>query len=95
MNPQEMRDKMMVYICCFEIETNEGVQVRTMKAPRLVLEREYTALVNEAARCDFPVRVKISRSEPFWNQYDDEWVEREYSIEFANNAYVELYGELE
>lgn len=24
MNPQEMRDKMMVYICRFEIETNDG-----------------------------------------------------------------------
>lgn len=94
MNPQEMQEKMTVYICRFEIETDEGMQVRTMKAPRLILEREFTSLVNDAARCEFPVRVKISRTEPFWNQFDDEWVEREYNIEFANNAYVSLHGEL-
>lgn len=93
MNPQAIHEKMAVYVCTFEIRTDDGVQTRVMKAPRLMLEREFISLVNDVANCTFPVKVKMSRTEPVWNQFDNEWVEREYSIEFANNAYADSHDE--
>ena len=89
----QIEEKMEVFVCLFEIEVDGIIQHRRMKAPRLFLEQEYTSLVYEAAQDQRPVRVKISRTEPVWNQFDQEWVEREYSIDFANNAYVALHKE--
>ena len=89
----QMEEKMEVFVCLFEIEINGVPQHRRMKAPRLFIEQEYASLVYEAAQNPRPVRVKISRTDPVWNQFDQEWVEREYSIDFANNAYVALHKE--
>jgi len=89
----QIEEKMEIFICQFEIEVDGAIQHRRMKAPRLFLEQEYISLVYGAAQDSRPVRVKISRTEPIWNQYDQEWAEREYSIDFANNAYVALHKE--
>lgn len=89
----QMEEKMEIFVCLFEIEVDGVVQHRKMKAPRLFLEQEYTSLVYEAAQDPRPVRVKMSRTEMVWNQFDQEGVEREYSIDFVNNAYAALHKE--
>lgn len=82
-----MDEMMTIYECRFEIQTNNGIRTQIVTAPRLLLERKILSLINDAAQCPEPVKVKVSRKEPFWNQFINKWSEREYSIEFTNNAY--------
>lgn len=39
-----------------------------------------------------PIKVAIRRPIPIWSQFDQQWFDREASIEFKNNAYVAKYG---
>lgn len=82
-----MDEMMTVFECRFEIQTVNGTRTQIMTAPRFMLEQKILSLLKDASYSTKPVRVKISRKEVFWNQFDNKWSEREYSIEFTNNAY--------
>ena len=82
-----MDEMMTVFECRFEIQTVNGTRTQIMTAPRFMLEQKILSLLKDASYSTKPVRVKISRKEAFWNQFDNKWSEREYSIEFTNNAY--------
>lgn len=82
-----MDEMMTVFECRFEIQTVNGTRTQIMTAPRFMLEQKILSLLKDASYSTKPVRVKISRKEAFWNQFDNKWAEHEYSIEFTNNAY--------
>ncbi|MDB7829212.1 hypothetical protein [Intestinimonas butyriciproducens] len=86
-------DMFKVFTCKMEIEYNSTVKVQTIQAPAIMIQNEFMAVVEEVARATYPVRVKLSREVPVYSQFDRDWLERECSIEFRNNAYISAYGE--
>ena len=87
----QLHEKMQVFTCEFEVWVGERIQRRTIQAPRLMLEQEFMSLMQNAVSAEAPVKIKMSRCESIYNQFDGEWVEREHSVTFANNAYTAIY----
>lgn len=86
-------DMFEVFTCKMEIEYNSIRKVQTIQAPAIMIQNEFMAVVEEVARAAYPVRVKLSREVPVYSQFDRDWLKRECSIEFRNNAYISAYGE--
>lgn len=93
MYAEHLHEKMEIFLCTFEIVVGENTQWRTLEAPRIMLEREFMSLVNEAANSTLPIKVKMSRKFPLWNQFDNQWVEQENSITFMNHTYTDAHPE--
>jgi hypothetical protein len=77
------------YEVMFEVTVGDKVDVRIMEAPRIVLEHEFTQLVEQAARYTKPVKVRMSRKVPIYDPLDKTTIEREHSVEFTNKAWNE------
>ena len=86
-------ERMEAHACTLYIEANGQIQHRTLTAPRMVLEGEFMSLVNQAIHSEFPVMIKMSRQVPIYNDFDDQWIEREHYMLFKNNAYIQMNGE--
>lgn len=86
-------DMFEVFTCKMEIEYNSIRKVQTIQAPAIMIQNEFMAVVEEVARAAYTVRVKLSREVPVYSQFDRDWLKRECSIEFRNNAYISAYGE--
>ena len=80
-------EQMKNYACTLEADVNGNVQKRTMTAPRMMLEGEFMSLIQQAAQHPDPVKVTMSRIVPVYDELTGEWVQREQSITFKNNAY--------
>ena len=93
MYTNHLHEKMEIFVCTFEIIVGENTQWRTLEAPRIMLEREFISLVNEAANNPNPIKVKMSRKVPIWNPFDNQWIEQENSITFMNNVYTNAHPE--
>ena len=85
-----MNEQMEVFDCIFEIEQNGNVQRQRMEAPRIMLEQQFIQLVQQAANNTSPIRIKMCRNVPVWNQFENKWKSIENSVTFANIAYGEL-----
>lgn len=68
-----------------EPNNRDGYIAEFMGIPIQVI-RDNNVLENE------PIKVAIRRPIPIWSQFDQQWLDREASIEFKNNAYVAKYG---
>lgn len=82
-----INNQMEVFAVTLEVEMNGKIQRQTMQAPRFVLEQQFVSLVQQAYESRVPVRVKMSMNVPIWIQFENRWVEREHSVEFANQAW--------
>jgi len=89
----QLHEKMEVFACTIEVEANGAVQVQRVQMPRLMIEREFMALVQHAANDSRPIKVKLSREVPVYDQFEQRWLERENSITFSNNAYISSHKE--
>ena len=64
-----------------------------MQAPRAALEQQFLNLVQQAAQSNKPVKIKISRRIPIYDNFEKKWIERESSLVIANNIYIKVKGE--
>lgn len=64
-----------------------------MQAPRAVLEQQFVSLIQQATQSNKPIRLKMSRKVPVYDDFNDKWIERGNSVVFANNAYIKVKGE--
>lgn len=76
-----------VFDCTFDIEVNGDMQRSSMQAPRMIIEKQFIQFVQQASQTNSPVKIKMSRMVPVYDDMRDEWIERENSIVFTNNAY--------
>lgn len=83
-----INQSMEIYACTIEIEQNGNVQRTIIEAPRIMLEQQFINLVEQAANSHNPIRVKISREVPIYNNFNNEWTKIENNIVFENNAYI-------
>ena len=86
-----MFNKMNVFRVLFEIEIDGKTQRQTIEAPQFMIEQQFLLYVEQAANATLnPVKIKMSRSVPVWNQIEKKMVNQEHSIIFTNFAYKNL-----
>ena len=90
---EKIREQMEVFECTFDIEVEDRIQHQTVQAPRVALEKQFLGLAKQAAKSNKPMRVKMSRQIPIYDNFDKKWIVRENSVAFANNAYIKVKGE--
>lgn len=88
-----LHERFEVFDVDFEVTTSRGMRVSNMSAPRVILEQQFLSLVQEAYGMPEPVKVKMKRMIPIYSKFDNCWYDREYSIEYVNQAYTRSYGE--
>ena len=59
-----------------------------MQAPRMLIEQQFLQLIQQAANLQTPIKVKMSRIEQIYDNFDQKMVDRENSVSFMNNAYL-------
>lgn len=90
---ERIREQMEVFECTFDIEVEDRIQHQTVQAPRAALEQQFLGLAQQAAQSNKPVKVKMSRKVPIYDNFDKKWIEQENFVAFANNAYIKVKGE--
>ena len=90
---EKIREQMEVFECTFDIEVEDRIQHQTVQAPRVALAQQFLGLAQQAAKSNKPMRVKMSRKIPIYDNFDKKWIVRENSVAFANNAYIKVKGE--
>lgn len=90
---EKIREQMEVFECTFDIEVEDRIQHQTVQAPRVALGQQFLGLAQQAAKSNKPMRVKMSRQIPIYDNFDKKWIVRENSVAFANNAYIKVKGE--
>lgn len=90
---EKIREQMEVFECTFDIEVEDRIQRQTVQAPRVALEQQFLGLAQQAAKSNKPMRVKMSRQIPIYDNFDKKWIVRENSVAFENNAYIKVKGE--
>lgn len=83
-----LHQHMEIYTCTLEVEQNGNVQRQTIEAPRIMLEQQFINLMQQASKVNNPIKIKMSRKVPTYNNYADEWVDLEHYILFENDAYI-------
>ena len=86
----DLDQQIEMFACVFEIEANGNIRRQRIEAPRMIIEQQFMSLVQQAANNTTPIRVKMSRMESVWNQFDNVWVDVENSIEFTNIAWESI-----
>ena len=82
-----------LYDVIFEITEGDNVRKQQMQAPRIIIEQQFLQLMQQAANVQIPVKIKLSRTEQIYNNFDQKFIEQENSITFMNNVYTAQRGE--
>lgn len=90
---ERIREQMEIFECTFDMEVENDIQHQVVQAPRAALEQQFLSLVQQAAQSSKPVKVKMSREVPIYDNFDKKRIERENSVAFANNTYIKTKGE--
>lgn len=80
-------EEMEMFVCSLEIENGQRKTIQTINAPRFVLQQQFISLVQEASKSAIPIRIKMSRKVPIYDNFDNQWIEREASVTFENKSY--------
>lgn len=74
----------------FEIEqAGQPVQTQVTQAPQMFIQQQFLDFVQQAARANFSVRIKMYRNGDVYNDIKDTYKTMEYSIEFKNKAWLD------
>ena len=86
-----------LYDVIFEITEGDNVRKQQMQAPQIIIEiiieQQFLQLMQQAANVQIPVKIKLSRTEQIYNNFDQKFIAQENSITFMNNAYTAQRGE--
>lgn len=82
-----------LYDVIFEITEGDNVRKQQMQAPRIIIEQQFLQLMQQAANVQIPVKIKLSRTEQIYNNFDQKFIEQENNITFMNNTYIQLKGQ--
>lgn len=81
---------MEIFACKFEIEQDNQVRQQILEAPRIMIERQFISLVEQASQIASPIKIKVSRMIDVHDKFDDKWIERENHLIFKNNACLNI-----
>lgn len=83
-----------IFQCMFELTIDDKIQVKEMQVPRMMAEQEFKRIMREAMHDTKPVKIRLTVKKKLYDEIEREWIERDNSITFANNAYIQKYGDL-
>ena len=81
------QEQLELYYCMFEIEANNNKQQQSIQAPRIMIEQQFVSLVEQAANSNSPVRIRMSRKVPIYDDMTGESTEQEIDVVFTNIAW--------
>jgi hypothetical protein len=82
-----------LYDVIFEITEGNNIRKQQMQAPRIIIEQQFLQFMQQAANVQIPVKIKLSRTEQIYDNFDQKFIDQENSITFMNNAYTAQRGE--
>ena len=82
-----------LYDVILEITEGNNIRKQQMQAPRIIIEQQFLQLMQQAANVQIPVKIKLSRTEQIYDNFDQKFIDQENSITFMNNAYTAQRGE--
>lgn len=82
-----------LYDVIFEITEGDNVRKQQMQAPRIIIEQQFLQLMQQAVNVQIPVKIKLSRTEQIYDNFDQKFIEQENNITFMNNTYIQLKGQ--
>jgi hypothetical protein len=79
----------------YYIEVTMGCDVRTgqITTPPFIAKEEFKSLVMQLAHDVRPCKVKFSKPERIWVQFEQRFKELDLYVEFTNNAWEDSYAE--
>lgn len=82
-------DVFETYEVTFEIYIeNKLVKKQTIEAPRAMIETSFIQTVNQIARDKRPMKIRMSRPEVIWDDFENKQKVLENVVVFGNNAMI-------
>ena len=88
-----MFDDIYGYDVIFEITEGNNIRKQQMQAPQRIIEQQFLQFMQQAANIQIPIKIKLSRNEQVFDNFDQKFVDRENSVTFMNNAFLTRDGE--
>lgn len=76
-----------------EIKMGNQTQRQKLQGASQIVMLQFMQLLEQTAKSNQPVRLKISKDEEIWNQFRNEIKTIENFIQFANKEYMEAFPE--
>ena len=83
---ESLNEKMQIFSVSIFIDIGGNVQHQSMQAPRMMIERQFISLVQQAAQSQEQIKITMSMKYPLYDEWHDKWLEGESNISFSNNA---------
>lgn len=80
-------------IYTIEIKMGNQIQKQRLQGDSQMVMLQFMQLLEQTARSNQPVRLKISKEEEIWSQFRNEIKIIENFIQFANKKYMEAFPE--
>lgn len=80
-------------IYTIEIKMGNQTQRQRLQGDSQMVMLQFVQLLEQTARSNQPVRLKISKEEKIWSQFRQEFKNIENYIQFANKKYMEAFPE--
>lgn len=80
-------------IYTIEIKMGNQMQRQRLQGDSQMVMLQFVQLLEQTAKSNQPVRLKISKEEEIWNQFRQELKNIENYIQFANKKYMEAFPE--
>lgn len=78
-------------IYTIEIKMGNQIQKQRLQGDSQMVMLQFIQLLEQTARSNQPVRLKISKDEEIWSQFRNEIKTIENFIQFANKKYMEAF----
>ncbi len=84
-----LRDMFETYGVTFEIYIEDKlVNKQTIEAPRAMIEASFMQTVNQIARDKRPMKIRMSRPEIIWDNFENKKKVLTNEVVFGNNAMI-------
>lgn len=80
-------------IFTIEVKMGNQVQRQRLQGDSQMVMLQFMQLLEQTAKSNQPVRLKISKEEEIWNQFRKQIKTIENFIQFANKKYMEAFPE--
>ena len=80
-------------IFTIEVKMGNQVQRQRLQGDSQMVMLQFMQLLEQTAKSNQPVRLKISKDEEIWSQFRNEIKTIENFIQFANKKYMEAFPE--
>ena len=88
-----MFQEFQMYEVTLEVNDNGRIKLQRIQMPRVMIEHQFLGLIEQASQVNRPIKIKMSRTEPYFDPYEQRNIPQESTLIFANNSYVSNHGE--